>query len=290
MTQKPTLFIVTGLSGAGLSSVLKILEDSGAEVFDNFPIDFLETLLDTSKDTKNPIAIGIDTRTRNFDPEYILKTIDQLRAGNIWSVQTLFLTADDHILLRRFTETRRVHPMARDRAISDGIATEKALLYPLKYKANITIDTSELNIHDLRRQVEQYVSASLSDKLNINIVSFSYKHGLPREADLVFDMRFLNNPHWQTEYRHLTGLDRDIQSYIERDPAMSGFFESLTSMLSTLLPLFKNNGKRYFTIAFGCTGGQHRSVYAATKISGWLRTQNHPVHIHHREIKQRAED
>jgi UPF0042 nucleotide-binding protein len=290
MTQKPTLFIVTGLSGAGLSSVLKILEDSGAEVFDNFPIDFLETLLDTSKDTKNPIAIGIDTRTRNFDPEYILKTIDQLRAGNIWSVQTLFLTADDHILLRRFTETRRVHPMARDRAISDGIATEKALLYPLKYKANITIDTSELNIHDLRRQVEQYVSASLSDKLNINIVSFSYKHGLPREADLVFDMRFLNNPHWQTEYRHLTGLDRDIQNYIERDPAMNDFFESLTSMLSTLLPLFKNNGKRYFTIAFGCTGGQHRSVYAATKISGWLRTQNHPVHIHHREIKQRAED
>jgi UPF0042 nucleotide-binding protein len=290
MTRKPTLFIVTGLSGAGLSSALKILEDSGAEVFDNFPIDFLNPLLKTSEVTQNPIAIGIDTRTRNFDPESILNTIHSLKSENIWSVQTLFLTADDHILLRRFTETRRVHPMARDRAISDGIATEKALLYPLKYKANITIDTSELNIHDLRRQVEQYVSASLSDKLNINIVSFSYKHGLPREADLVFDMRFLNNPHWQTEYRHLTGLDRDIQNYIERDPAMNDFFENLTSMLSTLLPLFKNNGKRYFTIAFGCTGGQHRSVYAAQKISGWLRAQNHPVHIHHREIKQRAED
>ena len=283
--KQPTLFIVTGLSGAGLSSTLKILEDFGAEVFDNFPISFLSTLLETSDQNKGPIAIGIDTRTRDFDPVKILEMIGTVKHENKWNVQTLFLHADDHVLLRRFTDTRRVHPMARDRSISDGIATEKALLYPLKYKANIVIDTSELNIHDLRRQMEQRIEAYLTDQLNINVVSFSYRHGIPREADMVFDMRFLNNPHWKEEYRHLTGLDKEIQNYIEQDAAFGEFYNDLTGMMEKLIGRYKDNGKRYLTIGFGCTGGQHRSVYTAQKIAGWLRFQNHPVTIHHREMK-----
>lgn len=285
MSKAKSLFIVTGLSGAGLSSTLKILEDLGVEVFDNFPIGFLKNLLSTSQNQETPIAIGVDTRTRHFDPVIILNIIDDIKANNEWNLQTLFLTADDHVLLRRFTETRRVHPLARDRSISDGIAAEKALLYPLKYKANVVIDTSELNIHDLRRHIESRIEAYITDQLNINIVSFSYRHGIPREADMVFDMRFLSNPHWKEEYRHLTGLDKDIQTYIEHDEIFPEFYNNLVTMLSKLLHRYKDNGKRYFTIAFGCTGGQHRSVYTAQKIAGWLKTQNHPVTIHHREMK-----
>ena len=285
MSKAKSLFIVTGLSGAGLSSTLKILEDLGVEVFDNFPIGFLKNLLSTSQNQETPIAIGVDTRTRHFDPVIILNIIDDIKANNEWNLQTLFLTADDHVLLRRFTETRRVHPLARDRSISDGIAAEKALLYPLKYKANVVIDTSELNIHDLRRHIESRIEAYITDQLNINIVSFSYRHGIPREADMVFDMRFLSNPHWKEEYRHLTGRYKDIQTYIEHDEIFPEFYNNLVTMLSKLLHRYKDNGKRYFTIAFGCTGGQHRSVYTAQKIAGWLKTQNHPVTIHHREMK-----
>lgn len=279
------LFIVTGLSGAGLSSTLKTLEDLGAKVFDNFPIGFLPNLLNAERNNHNPIAIGIDTRTRGFNPQDILKTIDDLRAAHKWTIKTIFLTADDHVLLRRFTDTRRVHPMARDRAVSDGIATEKALLYPLKYKSDLILDTSELNIHDLRRIVESHISSFLSDTLHINVMSFSFRHGLPREADLVFDMRFLSNPHWKEEFRHLTGLDKPIQEYIEQDPAFHDFFESTGAMIQNLIPRYKDNGKRYLTIAFGCTGGQHRSVYSAQKMAGRLKSLNHPVTIHHRELK-----
>ena len=263
------------------------MEDLGIEVFDNFPLSFLDNLLSSSADKDQPIAIGIDTRTRDFDPVKILEKIDQLRAEHLWTIQTLFLSADDHVLLRRFTDTRRVHPLARDKSIDDGIAAEKALLYPLKYKANVIIDTSDLNIHDLRAQIEQRVEAYISDTLNINIMSFSYRHGIPREADIVFDMRFLTNPHWKEEYRHMTGLDKEIQIYIEQDKAMGEFYNDMTQTLSRLIPLYKKNGKRYLTIAFGCTGGQHRSVYTAQKIAGWLRAQNHPVTIHHREMKRR---
>lgn len=285
MKQQKTLFIVTGLSGAGLSSTLKILEDLGVEVFDNFPIGFLTNLLNTSDNPKSPLAIGVDTRTRHFDPVTILKIIDDIKVKKEWDLQTLFLTADDHILLRRFTETRRVHPLARDRSISDGIAAEKALLYPLKYKANVVIDTSELNIHDLRRHIESRIEAYVTDQLNINVVSFSYRHGIPREADMVFDMRFLSNPHWKPEYRHLTGLDGPIQNYIEQDEIFDEFYRDTITLLGKLLERYKDNGKRYFTIAFGCTGGQHRSVYTAQKIAGWLKAENHPVTIHHREMK-----
>ena len=283
--EKDMIFIVTGLSGAGLSSALKILEDSGCDVFDNFPLQLLKPLLDQQKPHHRPIALGIDTRTRDFDPQGILDAIRGLRESADGSVHTFFLSADDNTLLRRFTDTRRTHPLARDRAIADGIATEKSLLYPLKHNADSVIDTSEFSIHDLRRAIESRISAVRANRLNIGVMSFAYKHGLPREADLVFDMRFLRNPNWVPELKELTGCDKSVQDYVSGDEAFAEFENSLQRLIQTSLPGYIDSGKTYLTIAFGCTGGRHRSVTMAEKTKAWLEEQGFPVSVHHREIK-----
>lgn len=285
VTEKDTLFIITGLSGAGLSSTLKILEDVGFDVFDNFPLALLQPLLDQQKPHHRPIALGMDTRTRDFDPEKIITTVADLRKSGEWDVRSFFLTADDSVLLKRFTETRRTHPLARDRAIADGIATEKSLLYPLKHKANAIIDTSELSIHDLRRAMSGHVEGIRSKNMNISLMSFSYKHGIPREADLVFDMRFLRNPNWVAELKEKTGRDTDVQEYVSGDPLYPEFETTLKSMFNLIVPAYAAEGKNYLTIAFGCTGGKHRSVTLAEKTSTWLKDSGHPVTIHHRELK-----
>ncbi len=282
---KDTIFIVTGLSGAGLSSTLKILEDLGCDVFDNLPLALLKPLLEEQKPHHRPIAIGMDTRTRDFDPSKILSAIEALKSGPDWNVHTMFLTADDATLLKRFTETRRTHPLARDRAIADGIATEKSLLYPLKYKADIIIDSSEFSIHDLRRTIESQAAGIRQNRLNISVMSFAYRHGVPREADIVFDMRFLQNPNWVPELKDLTGRDRAVQDYIATDKNFAGFISGLENILGITIPAYTHDGKTYLTIAFGCTGGRHRSVCTAEKISGWLKNSGHPVNIHHRELK-----
>ena len=283
--EKDSIFIVTGLSGAGLSSALKILEDSGCDVFDNFPLQLLKPLLDQQKPHHRPIALGMDTRTRDFNPEEILAAVKSLKENDDWSVKTFFLTADDTTLLKRYTETRRVHPLARDRSIPDGIATEKSLLYPLKYKADAVIDTTEFSIHDLRRAIDGLIGSVRTNKLNISVMSFAYRHGLPREADLVFDMRFLKNPNWVPELKEMTGRDKPVQDYIEQDKAFPGFEKNLREMIATALPGYVDGGKTYLTIAFGCTGGKHRSVCTAEKTKAWLDEQGFPVSIHHRELK-----
>ncbi len=285
MGEKDMIFIVTGLSGAGLSSALKILEDSGCDVFDNFPLQLLKPLLDQQKPHHRPIALGIDTRTRDFDPQAILDAIRNLKENNEWMVHTFFLTADDTTLLRRFTDTRRTHPLARDRAIADGIATEKSLLYPLKHNADSIIDTTEFSIHDLRRAIESRISSVRANRLNISVMSFAYKHGLPREADLVFDMRFLRNPNWIAELKDLTGCDGRVQDYVTGDEAFPKFESGLTQVIETALPGYVDSGKTYLTIAFGCTGGRHRSVCIAEKIKAFLEQKGFPVSVHHRELK-----
>lgn len=284
-SEKDSLFIVTGLSGAGLSSALKILEDAGFDVFDNFPLALLDPLLKQQRPHHRPIALGMDTRTREFDPDQIQEAVNALRKGDEWDVRTFFLTADDNVLLKRFTETRRTHPLARDRSVIDGITTEKSLLYPLKHKANAIIDTSELSIHDLRRVFEGHVEGIRSKRMNISLMSFSYKHGIPREADLVFDMRFLRNPNWVADLKDKTGRDREVQDYVAGDPRFGEFETTLKSLLNLIVPAYAKEGKNYLTIAFGCTGGKHRSVTLAEKVSGWLKNSGHPVTIHHRELK-----
>jgi RNase adapter protein RapZ len=285
-THKPDpLYIITGLSGAGLSSALKILEDDDCEIFDNFPLGFLPTLLNDHQQGTRPIALGIDTRTRNFDPTLVIAMMEQLKADKRFDVTTFFLTADDAVLLKRFTDTRRTHPLARDRAVADGIAAEKSLLYPLKYKSDVLIDTSDLSIHDLRRVLEGHIAGKVHKKLQITVMSFAYRHGVPREADLVFDVRFLRNPHWERPLRDKTGKDVAVQQFIAEDDMFRPFEDQVRGLLELLLPRYEREGKNYLTISFGCTGGQHRSVFLAERFAGWLEEKNFAPQLHHREIK-----
>ena len=284
---KNILIFVTGLSGAGMSSALKILEDLGFEAFDNFPLSLIGNLLTVDGPQQRLIAIGIDTRARQFDPAVILDTISALRDNPVWLVKTIFMTADDQILLKRFTETRRTHPLARDRAVSDGIATEKSLLYPLKHQSGYVIDTSDLSIHDLRRIIEGFTQGLAHGHLNLTIMSFAYRHGLPREADLVLDVRFLQNPNWIPELKDKTGMEQDVQNYIATDDAYSTFIDRTKALLDLLIPRYDEEGKNYLTIAFGCTGGRHRSVFVAEEIRKWLLNENYVAAIHHRELKGR---
>ncbi len=282
------LIFVTGLSGAGMSSALATLEDLGFEAFDNFPLSLINELLAQNPEQHRLVAVGIDTRTRNFDPETIMKILSDLRERTDWQVKTIFMAADDAALLKRYTETRRTHPLARDRSVADGIAAEKSLLYPLKHQAGYVIDTTDISIHDLRRLIEGFTRGLVQGKLNLTIMSFAYRHGLPREADLVLDVRFLQNPNWVPELKEKTGQETDVQDYIRQDDAFAPFLERTKSLLHLLIPRYDEEGKNYLTIAFGCTGGKHRSVFMAEEIKKWLQGENYPAAIHHRELKGRV--
>jgi len=284
-SQKPSLIFVTGLSGAGISSAMKILEDLGFSAFDNFPLPLLPALLDQKELAGRSIAVAIDTRANLFDPVKLMEVIAGLKSQNLFQVKTLFLSADDAVLLKRFTETRRVHPMARDRSIADGVAAEKSLLFPFKHEAGYVIDTSDYSVHDLRRVIEGFVGGLVEGRMNISLMSFSYRHGLPREADLVFDVRFLKNPNWEPLLKEKTGLDKDVQAYVKSDDDYDDFLAGVQRFFDILLPRYKNEGKSYLTVAFGCTGGRHRSVTVTENLGELLRAKNLPIHIHHREIK-----
>lgn len=282
---QPVLMFVTGLSGAGMSSAMDILEDLGFAVFDNFPLSLLPALLQEEKDKPRSIAIGFDSRTRDFDPMKLLATIADLKSKSGWLVKTIFLTADDAVLLKRFSETRRTHPMARDRAVADGIAAEKSLLFPLKHEAGYVIDTSDFSIHDLRRIVEGYAGGLQHGRFNLTLMSFAYRHGLPREADLVLDVRFLKNPNWEPTLKDKTGQDVNVQAYVRSDDAYESFASGMKHMFDLLLPRYQQEGKSYLTIAFGCTGGKHRSVTLVEEMAIYLRGREFPVTVHHRELK-----
>lgn len=273
----PLLFI-TGLSGAGMSSALKVLEDLGYEVFDNFPLPLIDGLLAETPDHAKPIAIGIDSRTRGFDPQAIIDKVQSLGA------RLLFVTCDEEKLQQRFTETRRRHPLAGDRPASAGIKKELSLLFPLRGIADPVIDTTDLSIHDLRRIVSGLFEESKGRSLNVTFLSFGFKNGLPREADIVMDVRFLKNPHWDTALRPLTGRDEKVQQYIGQDEALGGFLKNFQDMLSPLFERYRHEGKSYLTVAFGCTGGKHRSVYVAEKMADWAAGQNIPASLEHRDM------
>lgn len=272
--------IVTGLSGAGISSTLKHLEDFGYEVFDNFPVSMVKPLIDDPQSKDRMIAIGVDTRTRGFDPDTILRTSQEINASLI------FLTAHENALLKRFTETRRRHPLASDRPVQDGIKKEQEILHPLKTNADIVIDTTELSIHDLRRTIESIFSDDQKNNLSITVMSFGFKHGVPRAADTVFDVRFLKNPHWQEDLRPLTGKDKAVGEYIEQDEHYASFVDSVKNLIEPLLPRYKEEGKSYFTIAIGCTGGKHRSVYTTEKLAPWLKDLGFQTNKIHRDIER----
>ena len=275
--------IVTGLSGAGKTSALKDLEDLGYEAVDNQPVTLLSSLKGGSG--TRPLAVGIDIRTRDFGVEPVLAEIDRIMAETGRAVRLLFLDCDDEVLRRRFTETRRRHPLAADRPLIDGIRHERALVSPLKRRADVVFDTSSLAPGEFKRVLSSHFHLDDRPGLLIFVTSFAYREGLPREADLVFDVRFLANPHYVAELKPLTGRDGEVGAYVAADPAFAGFLDTLTALLAPLLPRFAAEGKSYLTIAIGCTGGRHRSVFVAENLARWLRELGARVELRHRELE-----
>jgi UPF0042 nucleotide-binding protein len=273
------VILVTGLSGAGRSTALRALEDLGYEAVDNLPL----ALLNAPDGFDRPVALGIDSRTRGFSPVALLDRIQRLRAEPVLRVSLLFLTCSDEMLQRRFTETRRRHPLALDRPVADGIRQERLLLDGIADAADLVIDSTELAIGDLKRLMQGHFALDRRPGLAIAVMSFSYRRGLPREADLVFDVRFLANPHYDPALRPLTGRDAAVGAYVEADPAYASFFRSLTDLLAPLLPGYEREGKSYLTLAVGCTGGRHRSVFIAERLARWFAQNGRTVDLRHRD-------
>lgn len=282
------IILVTGLSGAGRSSTLKVLEDLGYEAIDNLPLYLLQDLLKPVQLLRRPIAIGIDVRTRDFNVDLVLHQIQQLKE-DATPLSVVFLDAEDAVLINRFTETRRRHPLAIDRPVGDGIKQERALLEPLRKAADIILNTSDLSLADLRRQLHGQFTFSTSGGISLSVMSFAYRQGLPREADIVIDVRFLRNPHYDAMLKDLSGKDAPVGAYIEQDADFSRFFGDLTQMFTPLLPRYQQEGKNYLTIAFGCTGGRHRSVYTATKFAQWLQQTHKRITLVHRDLDKGEE-
>lgn len=283
----PRLVLVTGVSGAGKSSALKALEDLGYEAIDNVPLSLLDRLLGPG-DFKNPTAIGVDVRTRDFNASVLLEKIDSLRSRQGPKVQLLFIDCEDEILVRRYEETRRRHPLAQDRPVSDGISRERAQISSLKAGASVLIDTSDMALGDLKRTLEGEFGLQQGTGLSVFITSFGFKNGLPRDADLVFDVRFLKNPYYDPDLRPLTGKDQRVADYISQDAGFEPFFEHLVQMLSFLLERYADEGKSYLTIAIGCTGGKHRSVYSSEKLARFIDGLDYSVKVRHRDLENRT--
>lgn len=278
--------IVTGMSGAGRSTALKALEDLGYEAVDNLPLSLLSSLLSPGNGGGRALAIGVDARTRDFGGAPFIEQLEALTTREDLHVRLLFLDCDSEVLQRRFSETRRRHPVTPDRRVTDGITGERRLLGPLRDRADEVIDTTDMAIGDLKRRLDSNYALDVAPGLAIFIISFAYRRGLPHEADLVFDARFLKNPHYEDELRALTGQDAPIGEFIDRDPDFASYFGNLTSLLEPLLPRFSAEGKSYLTIAVGCTGGKHRSVYIAEKLNDWLTEQGERVIINHRDLNR----
>jgi UPF0042 nucleotide-binding protein len=278
--------VVTGLSGAGKSSVLRALEDLGFEAIDNPPLRVVGEL--TAGAATAPVAIGIDARRPDFDGMAAERVVAELRQRPDLEVTLFYLIAEDDVLLRRYTETRRRHPLAPQGRVSDGIALERALLEPLGASADIVLDTSPLTPAELRAMIEAQFGSDNQGAMTVGIVSFSYTRGLPRDADLVFDVRFLRNPHYVDTLRPLTGQDTAVDAYVAADPDFGAFWSRMTGLLDALLPRYVREGKKYLTIAFGCTGGRHRSVAVAERMGAHLHAQGWRATVVHREIWKAA--
>ncbi len=280
------VLLVTGMSGAGLSVSLKALEDLGYEAVDNLRLSLVDALIRQDEGGRRPLAVVIDSRTRDFTIAAFLFQFDALRERTDIDVRLLFLECDDEVLQRRFTETRRRHPLAADRPIPDGIRRERTLLAPLADRADVTLDSTQLSIHDLRRVLSGHFAFGGGNRLQVFVTSFSYRLGLPREADLVFDVRFLVNPHYEPSLRPLSGLDAGVAEMVGTDPDFPEFFNSITKLLGPLLPRYNLEGKSYLTIAVGCTGGRHRSVFVAERLANWVRERDIDVNIEHRDLER----
>ena len=281
---EPRVLIVTGMSGAGKSTALEVLEDLGWETIDNAPVRLLEGLLTAGPVPDTPLAIGIDSRTRGYDPAFILTLLDRLLAERKTDASILFLDANRSAIRRRYNETRRPHPLARGRPVGDGIKAERELLEPLRRRAEVVIDTSGYASNQLQQVIRNQFGDEANGAMTISVISFGFARGMPPLADLVFDMRFLDNPHWDPVLRPQTGLDAAVAAHIAGDPAFDPVFTRIRDLVLELLPRYAEQGRAYLTIAFGCTGGKHRSVYSAEQLAMALREAGHDPTVTHRNL------
>ena len=280
---KSGLVLVTGVSGAGRTTTLKILEDFGFDAVDNLPLRMLSALVPSDCRPEQPIAIGLDIRTRDFGVDQFVEIVGKLRTQTGMDPLMIYVDADTTVLQRRFTETRRPHPLSHDRPLVDAIEHEKRLMAPIAATADMRIDTSRLKSAELRKILQDQFDIGENEGMAIFVKSFSFRQGVPAEADLVFDVRFLRNPHYDPELRILTGMNAKVGQYIEEDPDYAGFITRLKAMLEPVLPRYAQEGKSYLTIAIGCTGGQHRSVYTARILNDWIAELGYDTHLSHRD-------
>ena len=283
LADRPRVLLVTGMSGAGRSTALKTLEDMGYEAFDNLPLSLVPALIESAAADAPAIAVGADARTRGFAIESMLETLDVVVSRTARELEVLFIDCDDERLERRYTETRRPHPLAGDRPVMDGIRLERRVVSALRDRADLLIDTSNLTVADLKRLLTGHFARQTAG-LRVFVTSFAYRHGIPRDADLIFDVRFLDNPHHVPELRPLTGRDPEVAAHFEQDPGFLTFFSGLWRLLLPLLPCYEKEGRSYLTIGVGCTGGRHRSVYVAERLAAELRSAGSRVELSHRDL------
>ncbi len=281
------LVFVTGPSGAGRSTAIDVLEDLGYEAIDNLPLSLVERLLD-GPPLARPLALGLDARNRDFSAAALLEAIDSSARRYDVQAELLYLDSSEDVLLRRFSETRRRHPLAPHESPKIGVRREFDLLASVRTRADVLIDTSELSPHELREDLSRWFGRAGTPQLALSVQSFSYKRGLPRGVDMVLDCRFLRNPHWEAELRGLTGLDAAVQEYVTADARFDSFFARVRDLALELLPAYRAEGKAHFSLAFGCTGGRHRSVTLAEMLAKALAEQDWQVSIRHRELERPA--
>lgn len=279
------LVIVTGLSGAGKSAALHAFEDIGFQAVDNLPLTMLEALVDdqTLSASIKPLAIGIDSRTLNFSPDLFVEVQARLRQRKNIRLHILFMDASDDVLTKRFSETRRPHPLGEGQLLRAAIQNERDMMTIVRQHIDGILDTSTRTSAETRRIIRRRF-AKEADDLIVTFMSFGFAHGAPRDADIVFDVRFMRNPHYVPELKSLTGRDDAVSNYVRADDAFTPFVEKVRDLLSFLMPRYQSEGKAYLTIAFGCTGGQHRSVATAEAVAGQMAVDGLAVNLYHREL------
>jgi len=280
----PEIVIITGLSGAGLTTAAKVMEDLGYFAIDNIPLALIERVVDLATapgSTVDRIALVLDVRGRQFFGD-LRNTIKMLEERGL-SVRVLFLEASDETLVKRYEHERRTHPLARTDRVVDGIGRERALTADLRAEADLVIDTTESNVHKLRERLVDAFGDPADHGMVVNVMSFGFKYGTPRDADVVLDCRFLPNPHWVDALRPLTGLDASVQEYVLADPRARELLARIKALLDLVVPESTGAGKRYLTIAIGCTGGKHRSVVLGEQVVQHLRDQGVAVQVDHRD-------
>ncbi|MDO5620673.1 MAG: RNase adapter RapZ [Paracoccus sp. (in: a-proteobacteria)] len=280
------IVLVTGPSGAGRSTAINVLEDLGFEAIDNLPLTLVPLLMEGSP-RPAPLALGLDVRNRDFSTANVIELIDTLTRNPAYQPEVIYLDCSTDVLVRRYNETRRRHPLMPHASPREGIEAERDLLAPIRARADVLIDTSELSPHDLKAELTPYFDIAPDRRLTISVQSFSYKRGVPRGVDVMFDCRFLANPHWEARLRPLTGLDPAVRDYVAADPRYPEFFARVRDLILFMLPAQLEEGKTHLAIGFGCTGGKHRSVTLTENMAEALAEAGWQVSKRHRELERR---